>query len=300
MGNKLFSLYYINLEKVYELKMIRNNFIQDNRTFEKNSETRDSGALDAGLSAGIKGLFSANSNANYAYDNLKSVKVSDTFVVKQAKSNIFDEVFNVTKEITCFDNIQTGELICINDLSLKLENEQLVRIFKLLSRDIIKGQVANGIDINKTIGALAKDYSYLLSATLAGQTLLIKIPMAVDSEFESKYSIDDLLIGKVSLVGIYKGKVKGSAINSNFDFFVNLGELSNFASIKVNEEEIQSSSDDENVNSLNLTTSLKEDQDYIFIDLLAVLQGVHVVEKQDVKKEDKGKKNFWRFLRKKK
>ena len=37
---------------------------------------------------------------------------------------------------------------------------------------------------------------------------MIKIPMDVQSEFESQYSIDDLLIGHVSVVGIYKGIIE--------------------------------------------------------------------------------------------
>ena len=39
MEKELFSLYYINLEKVYELRMIRNNFIQENRVLENRVET---------------------------------------------------------------------------------------------------------------------------------------------------------------------------------------------------------------------------------------------------------------------
>lgn len=35
----LFSLYYINLEKVYELRMIRNNYIQEKRVLENKIES---------------------------------------------------------------------------------------------------------------------------------------------------------------------------------------------------------------------------------------------------------------------
>ena len=41
--------------------------------------------------------------------------------------------------------------------------------------------------------------------------------MEIQSEFENKYNINDLLIGHVSIVGIYKGLVKVfEVINSSF------------------------------------------------------------------------------------
>ena len=38
-GKRIIQLIYINLEKVYELRMIRNNFIQENRVLENRVET---------------------------------------------------------------------------------------------------------------------------------------------------------------------------------------------------------------------------------------------------------------------
>lgn len=50
--------------------------------------------------------------------------------------------------------------------------------------------------------------------------IIIKIPMEIQSEFENKYNINDLLIGHVSIVGIYKGIVKEEFITSNtFTYF---------------------------------------------------------------------------------
>ena len=41
MDNELFSLYYINLEKVYELRMILNNVIPEQRVMEKKIELEE-------------------------------------------------------------------------------------------------------------------------------------------------------------------------------------------------------------------------------------------------------------------
>ena len=214
MGKELFSLYYINLEKVYELRMIRNNFIQENRVLENRIETNSHDSVNAGLSSGIKGIISSDIGAKSSFDSLKSVKVSDSFTVKQTKSNILSDILVMADKKTDLSSASDGDLIRLDNLKLKLENEQLIRLFKVLSRDIIKGQVANGIDINKALNSLAKDYSYLLSATFAGKNIVIKIPMSAEGEFENKYSIDDLLIGNVGIIGVYKGTIKGSEINT--------------------------------------------------------------------------------------
>ena len=276
MEKELFSLYYINLEKVYELRMIRNNFIQENRILENRIDTNTHDSINAGLSSGIKGIISSDIGVKSSIDSLKSVKVSDSFTVKQTKSNILSDILEMADKKIDLSSTYDGDLIRLDNIKLKLENEQLIRLFKVLSRDIIKGQVANGIDINKVLNSLAKDYSYLLSATFADKNIVIKSPMSAEGEFENKYSIDDLLIGNVGIIGVYKGTIKGSEINSTFDFFINLGNVAGQAS--TSEEEIQSSSDEFSVQPYSLSTTLKESADYIFIDLLAVFQHIKVRE----------------------
>lgn len=294
MNKELFSLYYINLEKVYELRMILNNVIQEQRVLENKLETNQHNSIDASLTAGIKGFISSGINSKATIDDLKSIRVSDTFTVKQTKSNMLSDILQISQTKTNLENAADGDLIRLDNLKLKLENEQLVRLFKVLSRDIVKGQVANGIDISKALNALAKDYSYLLSTELEDRQLIIKIPMSGEGEFENKYSIDDLLIGNVSIIGVYKGLVKGSSINSTFDFFVNLGNATNGQF--VNEEEIQSSSDESDESTYNLSSPLKDSEDYIFIDLLAVVQNIKVHEDNSQNLSPKKKECFLKRL----
>ncbi len=276
MEKELFSLYYINLEKVYELRMIRNNVVLENRVMENKTEINSQDKINAGLSVGINGIISADIGAKSSIDSLKSVKVSDSFTVKQTKSNILSDVLEMADQKQNLSDVSDGDLIRLDNLKLQLENEQLIRMFKVLSRDIIKGQVANGIDINKALNSLAKDYSYLLSSTFDKKNIIMKIPMSGEGEFENKYSIDDLLIGDVSIIGVYKGTIRGSEINSTFDFFVNLGNT--MGQSNDSEDEIQSSSDEVKIASYDLHTTLKENEDYIFIDLMAIVQNIKIKE----------------------
>ena len=88
MEKDLFSLYYINLEKVYDLRMIRNNVVLENRVMENKTEINSQDKINAGLSVGINGIFSADIGAKSNIDSLKSVKVSDSFTVKQNLSDV--------------------------------------------------------------------------------------------------------------------------------------------------------------------------------------------------------------------
>ena len=277
MNTRLFSLYYINLEKVYELRMIQNNVIQENRSVERAIKSESNVSISAGLNSGLRGILSADFVSTANASSLKSLKISDNFTVKQTKSNILAVILDIATEVQNLDDSADGDLVLLNHVRLKLENEQSIRLFKILSRDIIRGQVANGIDINKALGALTRDYAYLLSSSSDNSNFVVKIPLAADNEFENNYSVDDLLIGNVSIIGVYKGKIKGSALNTTMDFFMN--STNTFQQINSPEEEIQSSSGDGNQSLYRMETTLKGDTDYHFIDLLAIVQSINIKNK---------------------
>lgn len=279
MNNSLFSLYYINLEKVYELRMIQSNVVQVNRNVERSVKTESNTSISSGLSSSLKGILSADVSASANVGSLKSVKISDSFTVKQTKSNILSGILAVANDVKNLEDLADGDLILLNGVKLKLENEQLIRLFKILSRDIIRGQVANGIDVNKALSALAKDYAYLLSSSVGDLNIVVKIPLTADNEFENNYSIDDLLIGNVSIIGVYKGKIKGSELNTTMDFFMNLTNVS--PQINSNDEEIQGSSEERVQSSYKIETTLKSDTYYHFIDLLAIVQSINIKKERE-------------------
>lgn len=94
--------------------------------------------------------------------------------------------------------------------------------------------------------------------------------MEIQTEFENKYSINDLLIGYVSLVGIYKGEVEEEFITSNtFTYFQEVNEQ--YSSQMEDENKIFKS------NAQPTTKNAKEPPiapKYHFIDTLAIIQDV--------------------------
>lgn len=124
------------------------------------------------------------------------------------------------------------------------------------------------------------------------EKLLVKIPLTFESELENLYNVNDLFIGKVSLIGIYKGIIKNNGIKNLFEYFQELGQTSN------------TDSNDEVHNSQHLASTVvklkSEDDgvDYSYINLLAIVQVIKSSE--DAEDETKSKKERKKQTRRKK
>ncbi len=88
-----------------------------------------------------------------------------------------------------------------------LDKDELMQML-ILKRDALKGIQVDGIDINNLISSMIKDYSYVLSGKVGNSDIIIKIPFELENEFENNYNVDDILLGKVTVIGIYKNKNK--------------------------------------------------------------------------------------------
>ena len=122
---------------------------------------------------------------------------------------------------------------------------------------------------------MLQDYAYILKGLVYDGSMkgpvseiIIKIPMEIQLEFENKYNINDLLIGHVSIVGIYKGIVGEEFITSNtFTYFQETGAR------KERQEATASKIIKSNTHSV-LHSIEKSDNDYHFVDTLAIIQDV--------------------------
>lgn len=283
----IFNIYYINFPKVYEIKMMLNNILLAGQTVEKDKSIEGEAYLKTKLGFNILDIFKLGEAE--VGGNIKgsgSKKVLETFEIKTTKSVILDEVVKNCNKFNGFDNVSEGQLIKIDDVKLTLENEAELRIVKFMNSGAMKDLVvpgANGLDMNNLFNSMFKDYAYKIKGAIKNdENILIKIPLTFESEFESSYSVDDLFVGKVSIIGLYKGKIKIDDLKNSFQYFQELGQLQNtfqttVTAANTDDSEIEESHYTTNEENQSFSfTSSGDGKEYYYIDLLAIIQNVNI------------------------
>lgn len=265
------------------------NIIKTDGSIETSQDDTIDAEMQTKMGTKFLKLFTAEVGAGVKSGSTDSQKVLENFKVTMTKSLILNEVMEKCDEITIFpENMAEGQLVRIDNVSLSLENETELRTVKMFSNGSFKGMKlpeAGGLDVNNLFNSMFKDYSYKLKGEITGSEdkLLVKIPLMFESEFENLYNVDDLFIGNVSVIGIYKGKTKINSLKNSFEFFQELG---------------QSPSDDADSEIHNSQYShptiikLKSEDDtgdYNYIDLLAIVQVVQP-KSDDVQNKKKTRK----------
>lgn len=276
-----FNIYYINYPKVYEIKMMFDNLITVAKEVQDSTDGTTSAHLGAKMGLGFLKLFNGEGSSNLNIEGSASKKVLETIEVKTTKSIILNDVVEASKNISKFDqSIKEGELILIDNVKLSLENETELRTVKLFTSGAFKDLSvpgANGFDITNLFNSMFKDYAYKIKGVLSsgGDKIIIKIPVTFENEFESSFNVDDLFIGKVSILGIYKGTVKIDELSNTFQYFTELGTTQSLLKKASEFDEIQESQYPIEQASHKTFVSSGDSSLYHYIDLLAVIQNVH-------------------------
>lgn len=285
----IFNIYYINFPKVYEIKMMLSNIISLSKEVTKDNAIDGDASLKTKFGLSFMDIFKLGDiEASGNVKGSNSKKVLETFEIKTTKSVILDDVVRNSNTITSFENIEEGELIKLDNVKLSLENESELRVIKFINSGALKDIVApgtNGMDMNSLFNSMFKDYAYKIKGEKESldNKILFKIPLTFESEFESSYSVDDLFVGKVSIIGLYKGKIKVDDLKNSFEFFQEIGQLQNSFIVNKEDDEIQESHyDAEKVNSTPFDFKSSGDgNDYHYIDLLAIVQNVNITSKKE-------------------
>lgn len=225
-----FNLYYMNLNKVYEISMMINNVIvssceKETGNIITNKKYRKSsieGQIDSKYLASVKSILETGNSR----EKVSSSKMIEKLDIKTTKSILLKTIKNKAKEITNLDNCKEGELVLLKNVKLSILDKKNLRQMLLLKRDALKGIQVEGIEINNIVNSMIKDYSYILSESLKSdennQQFVIKIPFEIENEFENNYSVDDIILGNVSVIGIYKNKNNIEDIaNNTLNYFSN-------------------------------------------------------------------------------
>lgn len=281
--SKIFNIYYLNLAKVYEISMMINNYIptlikkeknniEDNSTQEINTKKIIQSSNE--YLADITGTYLQGEKDSYS----KSSKMIESLNIQTTKSILLREIVRRCISTKDFVDCEEGDLIKIDNVKLKILNEENLYQFKMLKGDTLKGLRVEGVEISNLISSMLQDYSYLLYGDIKdtegiAKEVVIKIPMELNNEFESKYSVADLLIGSVSIIGVYKGKISEEFINSNtFTYLYELGQSQNDNTDK-NSKVFQSKTMYNKSNGFIKPNT--QGRQFEYVDIIAVIQDVN-------------------------
>lgn len=278
MEIKDFNIYYLNFSKIYEMAMIINN--QITKSYQKELGTSDEvlysykARIDASTGDGLLTSVKSSISSDYSDKHTTNSKVVESIEVQTTKSTLLRSILTYCKsEESIAEEVKEGDLIKLDNVKLQLLDEESLRQFLVLKRDALKGLRVEGMEVNNIVSSMLQDYSYVLVGKLNNddnRDILIKIPMESQAEFENKYKVDDILIGKVSIIGIYKGKVNEETITANtFSFFREKGEESTDSQKRI----IKS-----NASDVKRSIAPKEYGEYDYLDVFAIIQDVNFKE----------------------
>lgn len=276
---KDFNIYYLNFSKVYEMAMIINNQIvksfQKERGYSDELSFSSKSGIDVSVGDGLLTSVKSSISSNYSEKQTTNSKVVESIEVQTTKSTLLRRILTYCKsDISITDETKEGDLIKLDNVKLRLLDEESLRQFLVLKRDALKGLRVEGMEVNNIVSSMLQDYSYVLIGEIDGDNekeIVIKIPMESQAEFENKYKVDDVLIGKVSIIGIYKGEVKEETITANtFSFFREKGEEE---TAEQKGRIIKS-----NTQGIKKPNAKKDYGVYDYIDVFAIIQDVNFKE----------------------
>ena len=282
--SKDFSIYYLNLSKVYEIAMTINNTIvssiERSRSYKIEKENGSSLGLGVSCSFDFLSDIKASMSSERKTSESSSSGVVEKMEVKTTKSVLLRSVIERSTNVMSFESIHEGDLIKLDAIKLELVDEELAKQILIIRRNALKGLCVEGMEISNFVDSILQDYAYILRGkTSDGSVFILKIPTDIKSEFESKYSVNDLMIGHVSVIGIFKGMVSEECIKLNM--------LNSFKLSSGDNDEPKENS--RIINSNAYSESVKEtqsnDTNVYYIDTLAVVQDLSFhIEAQSQKK----------------
>ena len=280
---KIFSLYYINTDKVYEIAMLLNNKIITGGTRENETES----SVDIKTSLGI------NSNLSYleaikgelgsskeVHDGMKS-KVLENFDVKTTKSNMLARIISKAKDYD--DASKVGDLVCLRNVTLSLMNEEdSYAVTKMILNGAFKDTKISSnsddmqieLDLSAMINSLLKDCAYELECKTQETKFLITIPMTFENDFENSYNIYDLQAGSVTVVGINRGVRKHKRRKSLQEIFSEKDSSMENGKYENQGLQLESSIEEKNRNIIPPQND-EDDESETVIDVIAIIQEIN-------------------------
>lgn len=253
--SELFCLYYINFSKVFEIAMLLDNKVTTTEELQKDSKH------NIKLAAKIKNMLAMvfEGSADISYDYSRGSQLKKTVEIKMTNSVVLKDLTTEIKvNDTNISKAKEGQLVQIDDVHLNLVNEEKARQIKIVKQGALDKFIHEDISIGELMKPMLSDYSYQLTGKKGEENYLIKIPANAENEFENNYTIDDLLLGKVSLIGIYNGIKSFKDLKNTFTYLT------------------QNNAEDEEIRDSNTGENNNIRESYHYIDILAITQKIHM------------------------
>lgn len=272
---QLFNIYYINYDKAFELSMLIDNHVKENHSTSKenNFNMSGDGSVDTEKISKIPLLDKIIPKAaiELSAEGSRVKGVVDNFKVVSTKSTVLRTIYQNSAEIRKLTDSKIGLLVKIRNTKLTIDNAPDILATKSLLSGVLKDvpvEGTNGIDLTQFCEVFLKDSSYIFHGNFGNEKIAFKIPMKLESEMESQYSISDLEIGPMTVIGIYRGEYKIDELNKKISRLKDLENMSkeNSASDMLESDEYDNKSGSRN----------ELDKTVHFIDIISVIQELTV------------------------
>lgn len=286
-NNYLFNLFYLNTSKTHEIAMLIDNKIM--KTIEKEQTSEE--LLKRSISGfyGKKDVFT--NEMGYSNEESSKKRVYENFDVKTTKSIMLRKIYETALE-NSNKKLQEGDLVLFENIELQQRNiDDTIMILNVLQDSKFKNQGNEDLEINlnkmmeKMLDDFTIDYTFKYKwKNENDEQYIIQLPYKSSDNFENGYQHNDLQLGKLSLIGIYRGKVNFSerdSISSKFldlmkDSFVDENSTdskNDIMQLSYNEKESNTFPFEFKHNKLRDTISL--------IDVIAIIQEINIDSKTE-------------------
>lgn len=278
--DELFNLFYINTSKVHEIAMLIDNKIM--KTVEKERSTQQ--IIKSNFSMNLNKSGVGGTSVNHVTENSNNKSVYESFDVKTTKSIMLRTIYSSIRKRDS-NKEKLGNILLFENVELKQRNtDDTVMVLNVLKDGNMKQLSKDDnfeLNISKMMDEMLDDFTIDYTFNHNNNNYLIRIPYKSKEYFENSYSHNDLQLGKLSIIGIYRGEINFSKIDSISSKFLELFSESY-------KDELNRNNKIKRVRLLQ-SSNAKVEKDYEFkiehnklkglhrlIDLIAIIQEINI------------------------
>lgn len=224
----MFNVYYINYAKAFEIAMQMDNKILEQTIKDKGWDVGADTELEADINKSFLKAIIPKLSGAFSFEGSKSSKTTDTIKVVSTKSTVLTPIAKKATEVKKINDNKIGNLIKIKNVQLVVHNGNDILAVKALMSGILDKTPVEGLgqkDLTGLMEPFLKGSSYIVTGKMPDKVkteddndqIILKIPMQLENEMESQYSIADIEIGPVTVIGIYRGKYNAGRVRNRMD-----------------------------------------------------------------------------------